>query len=110
PKTWRAQRLAWGAIGLAGVSTTCAIGFGVAFLARQPSRENWPADMGTPSLTPALVMDRPTPAPEPTQQPSPTPDVTLAPLFAIEAPTSTPTAKATATARSRIKHLSRRQS
>jgi hypothetical protein len=37
-----------------------------------------------------------------------TPDVTLAPVFAIEAPTSTPTA--TATARSRIKHRSRRQS
>ena len=107
----RAQHLAWWAIGLAAVSTTCAIGFGVAqFLARQPSRENWPADMGTPSLTTALVMDRPTPAPRPTQQSSPTPDVTLAPLFAIEAPTSTPTAKATATARSRIKHRSRRQS
>lgn len=107
----RAQRLACWAIGLAAVSTTCAIGFGVAqFLARQPSRENWPADMGTPSLTTALVMDRPTPVPEPTRQPSPTPDVTLAPLFAIEAPTSTPTAKATATARSRIKHRSRRQS
>jgi len=103
----RAQHLAWWAIGLAGVSTTCAIGFGVAqFLARQPSRENWPVDMGRPSFTTALVVDMPTPTPEPTRQPNPTPDVTLAPVFAIEAPAST----ATATARSRMKHRSRRQS
>jgi hypothetical protein len=45
----RAQRLAWWAIELAGVSTTCAIGFGIAqFLARQPPRDNWSADRGTP--------------------------------------------------------------
>jgi hypothetical protein len=107
----RTQRLAWWAIGLAGVSTTCAIGLGVAqFLTRQQSREHWPADMGTPSFTPALVMEMTTPTPEPTRQPSPTPDVTLAPVFTIEAPTSTPIAKATATARSRTKHRSRRQS
>lgn len=104
-----AQRLAWWAIGLAGISTTCAIGFGVAqFLARQPPRENWPTDMGTPSFTTELVMDMPTHTPEPTQKPSPTPDVTLAPVYAIEAPTKTPTA--TATARPRTKHRSRRQS
>src|SRR4030095_13259486 len=42
----RAQRLAWWAIGLAGVSTTCAIGFGVAFLARPPSRGKLPCRYG----------------------------------------------------------------
>jgi hypothetical protein len=78
------------------------------FLARQPPRENWSADRGTPSFTTALATDMPTPTPEPTRQPSPTPEITLAPVFAIEASTSTP--KATATSRSRIKHRSRRQS
>ena len=76
----QAQRLAWWAIGLATVSLTGAIAFAVAqFLTKPPTRENWPADMGA----------------------------TLAPVYAIVAPTSTPTA--TAKGSPRTKHRSQRR-
>jgi hypothetical protein len=98
----RVQRLAWWAIALAMISTTCAIALGVRqFLAKQPIRDNWPADLGTPTVTTAMAVEIPTPTPEPTPPPSPTPEVTLAPVYAGEAPTSTPTAKPTARPRSK---------
>jgi hypothetical protein len=92
----RAQRLAWWAIALAMVSLTGAIAFAVAqFLTKPPTRENWPADLGTSTVTAAMAMKMATPTPEPTRPPSPTPEVTLAPVYAIAASTSTPTATAT---------------
>lgn len=104
----RAQRLAWWAIGLAMVSLTGAIAFGVAqFFTKQPTRENWSAELGTATVTTAMAVDMLTPTPEPTRPPSPTPNVTLTPAYAIAAPTSTPTEKATG--RPRTKHQSRRQ-
>jgi hypothetical protein len=94
----RAQRLAWWAIGLAMVSLTGAIAFGVAqFFVKQPTRENWPSDLGTPPVMTATAVE----------MPRPTPELTPPPMYAIEAPTSTPTA--TATKRPRTKHQSRRQ-
>jgi hypothetical protein len=105
----RAQRLAWWAIGLAMVSLTGAIAFGVAhFFTKQPTRENWPADSETSTVTTAMAVDMLTPTPEPTRPPNPTPEVTLTPAYAIAAPTSTPKAKATR--RPRTKHRSGRQS
>jgi hypothetical protein len=105
----RAQRLAWWAIALAMVSLTGAIAFAVAqFLTKPPTRESWPADLGTSTVTAAMAMKMATPTPEPTRPPSPTPEVTLAPVYAIAASTSTPTA--TATRRPRTKHRTRRQS
>jgi hypothetical protein len=69
----QAQRLAWWAIGLATVSLTGAIAFAVAqFLTKPPTRENWPADMGTSTVTTAIAREMPTPAPESTPSPSPT--------------------------------------
>ena len=104
----QAQRLAWCAIGLATVSLTGAIAFAVAqFLTKPPTRENWPADMGTSTVTTAIAREMPTPTPESTPSPSPTPDVTLAPVYAIVAPTSTPTA--TAKGSPRTKHRSQRR-
>jgi len=90
----QAQRLAWWAIGLATVSLTGAIAFAVAqFLTKPPTRENWPADMGTSTVTTAIAREMP--------------DVTLAPVYAIVAPTSTPTA--TAKGSPRTKHRSQRR-
>jgi hypothetical protein len=105
----RTQRLAWWAIGLAMVSLTGAIAFGVAqFLAKQPTRENWPADLETPTVSAAMAVEVPTSTPESVQPPNPTPEGTLPPVYAIAAPTSAPTA--TATRRPRTKHQSRHQS
>src|SRR5215831_8831155 len=105
----RTQRLAWWAIGLAMVSLTGAIAFGVAqFLAKQPTRENWPADLETPTVSAAMAVEVPTSTPESAQPQNPTPEGTLPPVYAIAAPTSTPTA--TATRRPRTRHRSRRQS
>ena len=67
----QAQRLAWWAIGLATVSLTGAIAFAVAqFLTKPPTRENWPADMGTSTVTTAIAREMPTPTPESTPSPS----------------------------------------
>ena len=61
----QAQRLAWWAIGLATVSLTGAIAFAVAqFLTKPPTRENWPADMGTSTVTTAIAREMPTPTPD----------------------------------------------
>lgn len=68
----RAQRLAWWAIALAMVSLTGAIAFAVAqFLTKPPTRQNWPADPGTSTVTAAMAMKMATPTPEPTRPPSP---------------------------------------
>ena len=64
----QAQRLAWWAIGLATVSLTGAIAFAVAqFLTKPPTRENWPADMGTSTVTTAIAREMPTPTPKSTR-------------------------------------------
>ena len=102
----RAQRLAWWAIALAAISLTSGIAFPVAkFLTKHPTRENWPADLGTSTVMTAMAVEMPTPTPESAQSPSPKPEVTLPPAYAIEAPTSTPTA----TGRPPTKHRIRRQ-
>ena len=104
----QAERLAWWAIGLATVSLTGAIAFAVAqFLTKPPTRENWPANLETSTVTTAMAREMPTPTPESTPSPSPTPEVTLAPVYTIEAPTCTPTA--TAKGRPRTKQRSQRR-
>jgi hypothetical protein len=104
----RVQRLAWWAIALATISIAGAIAFAVGqFLTKPPTREHWPADLRTSPVTIATAMETALPTPEPTSAPRPTPEVTLGPVYAIAAPTNTPTASATG--RPRTKHRSRRQ-
>ena len=120
----RTQRLACWAIGLAAISLTIAIGFGAAlFLATRPTREDWHANIGTSPITPPTSMETPTVAQERTVTQEPTiapvratPDPSLlAPVYAVAAPTSTPTAtpeptsKPGATAKPRKKKPSRRR-
>jgi hypothetical protein len=69
-------------------------------------REPALGDLGPSTVSTAMAVEMPAPTPESTDPPSPTPDVTLAPVYAMEALTST--LKATATARPRIKHRNRR--
>jgi hypothetical protein len=91
------------------ISLAGAIGFGAAqILTKQPSRDDWPVDMETSTVSTAMAAEVPTSTPEVTHSPNPTPDVTLPPVFAIAASTSTPTP--TTTRQPRTKHRSQRQS
>jgi hypothetical protein len=104
----RAQRLARWAIGLAVISLTAAIAFGIAlFLPKQPTRENWSAGQQTLPVSAAVAVDLPSPTPKTAEQPSATPDVTVAPVYAIAEQISTPTA--TAKSRPRSRHRGQRQ-
>lgn len=101
----RAQRLARWAIGIAMISLSSAIAFGIAlFLPRQAIRENWSVDPETSTVSAAMTGEIPAPTPEFAPQPSPTPDAVLAPVYAIAAPTTTPTPNR----QSRAKHRARR--
>jgi hypothetical protein len=111
---WRTQRLACWAIGLATISLTVAIGFGIAlFFVTRPTRENLPANIGTSPIAPPTPMETRTIAQEPTGTQefttAPVPSIPeptlLAPLYEVTAPTSTPTA----TAQQRKKQVSRRR-
>ena len=103
----RAQRLAWSAIGLALISTTCAVALGVRqFVAERPSPEILSAALASSPASMAVAVEMPIPAPKSTAQPSPTPDVNFAPVYAIEEPTSTPAR--TPSSPPRTKHRTRR--
>ncbi len=86
------QRLARWAIGVGMVSVAVAIISGVAqCLAKKPTRENWPAIIGTPAVATPTPMELPTPTPELTAMP-PTamPELTATPTVpAVTAPTPT---------------------
>ena len=106
----RTQRLACWAIGLAMISLTVAIGFGVSqFVAHRATHENRSANIGISPVTPSTPMETPSVAQEPpvAQEPTttpirPTPEPTVfAPVNAVTPPTSTPTAMAEATSRPR---------
>ncbi len=104
----RAQRLARWAIGLAMISLSVAIAFGVAlFFPKQRTRENSSADPQTVPISTAIAVEAASSTPESTAQPSPTPDVTLPLVYAVPEPTSIPTA--TAKSRPRSRHRSQRQ-
>ena len=76
------------------VSVAVAIISGVAqCLAKKPTRENWPAIIGTPAVATPTPMELPTPTPELTAMP-PTamPELTATPTVpAVTAPTPRPT-------------------
>jgi hypothetical protein len=77
------QRLARWAIGAGMVSVAVAIISGVAqCLANKPTRENWPATIGTPAVA----------TPTPMELPTPTPKLTATPTVpAVTTPTPRPT-------------------
>jgi hypothetical protein len=77
------QRLARWAIGAGMVSVAVAIISGVAQCrANKPTRENWPATIGTPAVA----------TPTPMESPTPTPELTATPTVpAVTTPTPRPT-------------------
>jgi hypothetical protein len=90
----RTQRLARMAIAVGMVSLAVAIISGVAqCLANKPIRENWPAAIGTPTVTTSTPMELPTATPELTATPPTTaPALTATPtVSAVTAPTPRPT-------------------
>ena len=88
------QRLARWAIGVGMVSVPVAIISGVAqCVANKPTRENWPATIGTPAVATPTPMELPTPTPELTAMPpTATPELIATPTVpAVTAPTPRPT-------------------
>jgi hypothetical protein len=106
------QRLARWAIGVGMVSVAGAIISGVAqCVANKPTRENWPATIGTPAVATPLPMELPTPTPELTAMPpTATPELTATPTVpAVTAPTPRLTPRPTPTEQRRKKRRTRPQ-